>query len=183
MTEAVMAPEEIPDENDRALALVGYVVPPMVLLVWLTESGRRPFVRCHGAHALAHLVVSLLVWGGLAVLGSLALLVTYSVEGRAGAVAALLLFELGLTIAFVGVWLAAGRQGGLAVPLLTAIAGGLVLTPFLAGGAVALGVLLLLVVGVGVFGLVALSLGLHAVRGRTAEIAVVTPLLRRLGWC
>ncbi|MBI2911157.1 MAG: hypothetical protein HYY05_03375 [Chloroflexi bacterium] len=171
------------DENDRALALTGYLVPPMVLLVWLTESGRRPFVRCHGAHALAHLVVSLLVWGGLAVLGSLALLVTYGVEGRLGVVAALLVFELGLVIAFVALWLAAGRQGGPAVPLLTAVAGGLVLAPFFAGGAVALGVLLLLACGVGVSGLVALWLGVQAFQGHAAEIAVVTPLLRRLGWC
>ncbi len=183
MTEPMVVPEETPNENDRALALAGYLLPPMVLLVWLTESGRRPFVRCHGAHALAHLVVSLLAWGALAVLGSLALLVTYGVEGRVGVVAALLVFELGLTIAFVALWLAAGRQGSLAVPLLTAIAGGLVLTPFFAGGAVALGVLLLLACGVGVSGLIALWRGVQAFQGRTVEMAVVTPLLRRFGWC
>ena len=57
------------------------------------------------------------------------------------------------------------------------------LTPFFASGAVALGVLLLLVCGVGVSGLVALWLGFQAFQGRTAEMAVVTPLLRRFGWC
>lgn len=183
MTGPIEVPEEIPNENDRALALVGYLVPPIVLLVWLTESGGRPFVRCHGVRALAYLAVSLFALGALAVLGSLALLVTYGFGGKAGIVAALLVFELGLTVAFVALWLAAGRQGSPAVPLLTAIAGGLVLVPFFAGGAVGLGVLLPLACGVGVSGLVALRLGIQAFQGRTGDVAVVTPLVRRLGWC
>lgn len=173
------------DENDRVLALVGYLVPPIVPFVLLTEAGGRPFVRCHGAHALAHLVASLLGWGGLAVLGSAALLLTYTVEGRGGVIAAVVLFELGLGAAFIALWYASGshRGGTLEVPLLTALAGGPFLAPFFISGAAALGVLLLLVLGVVGAGLIALWLGLQAYQGRTVDVPLMTPLLHRLGWC
>lgn len=91
MTEPRAGPEEAPNENDRVLALVGYLVPVVALVVLLTEMGLRRFVRYHAVQALVYVGMVAVVWFALALLTAFAALVTFPIGGIGGY--------------FVGLWL------------------------------------------------------------------------------